>query len=348
MIMLIEYYQQFIDGFLNPQKRLFVGCLAFSLIAAFVWLLWVKRFNAFVVIKALFSKAIWWSPSARIDYQLMLLNRLLMLFLSPYLLAQLSFSGAIFYTFYELFPARPLFLTSWSDTSIALLFSLLYFVVDDFFRFFTHFLMHRVPLLWVFHKVHHSAETLNPFTVLRTHPVEGIIFTGRTVLVQSIMIASAVFFLGDRVSLFTVLGANIFVVVFNTLGANLRHSHIALNYPRWLERFFLSPAQHHIHHSVAQRHRDKNFGVALACWDRWFFCFHYSENTRPLTFGLSQSERMPQTLRAIYFSPLVESVELLKNYSSFIVRYRCKVGRLLMGYRKVKKYYSSSLQETSL
>ncbi|MFT7594165.1 MAG: sterol desaturase/sphingolipid hydroxylase (fatty acid hydroxylase superfamily), partial [Paracoccaceae bacterium] len=45
----------------------------------------------------------------------------------------------------------------------------------DFGLFFAHFLMHKFPVLWEFHKVHHSAEMLTPITVLRMHPVDMII-----------------------------------------------------------------------------------------------------------------------------------------------------------------------------
>src|SRR5262245_53760880 len=39
-----------------------------------------------------------------------------------------------------------------------------------------HYLSHRIPLLWEFHKVHHTAEVLSPMTVFRVHPVDGIVF----------------------------------------------------------------------------------------------------------------------------------------------------------------------------
>ena len=35
-----------------------------------------------------------------------------------------------------------------------------------------HYLSHEIPFLWEFHRVHHTAETLSPFTVFRVHPVE--------------------------------------------------------------------------------------------------------------------------------------------------------------------------------
>ena len=62
-------------------------------------------------------------------------------------------------------------------------------------------------------------------------------------------------------------GVNIFIFLFNVFGSNLRHSHIGISYWKWLEFILISPAQHHLHHSVSKEHHDKNFGVSLAIWD---------------------------------------------------------------------------------
>ena len=39
-----------------------------------------------------------------------------------------------------------------------------------------HYLSHRIPFLWEFHKVHHSATVLTPLTNFRVHPVYMCIF----------------------------------------------------------------------------------------------------------------------------------------------------------------------------
>ena len=141
--------------------------------------------------------------------------------------------------------------------------------------------MHRIPILWALHKVHHSAETLNPITIYRTHPLEGIIFTLRASLSQGIAISTFFFLFGSKVDLFTILGANIFIFIFNVAGSNLRHSHIYIRYWRWLEYFLISPAQHQIHHSLEERHYDKNFGATLSIWDWVGGSLHHSETTKP-------------------------------------------------------------------
>ena len=169
----------------------------------------------------------------------------------------------------------------------ALSFTLFFFLFDDFTRFVVHFALHRIPALWDFHKFHHSAETLTPLTVTRTHPVEGLIFTARSALVQGVTIAGFVFLFGNQVDLLTIFGVNIFVVTFHGLGSNLRHSHIAIRYPQAVERLLMSPAQHQLHHSQSEKHYDRNFGVALSVWDRMFGSFHHSVS-ETLSFGIGK------------------------------------------------------------
>ena len=75
------------------------------------------------------------------------------------------------------------------------------------------------------------------------------------------------FFFGAKAELVTVLGANAILFVFNTLGSNLRHSHVWITYGPVFERFLISPAQHQIHHSQHARDHGRNFGAVLALWD---------------------------------------------------------------------------------
>ena len=127
--------------------------------------------------------------------------------------------------------------------------------------------MHKWPVLWALHKVHHSATVLTPMTVFRTHPLEGIIFSLRSAITQAIGISLFFYLFGNLVSLYTIVGVNVFVFVFNILGSNLRHSHIDIKYWVWLEKILISPAQHQLHHSLDERHYDKNFGAALVAWN---------------------------------------------------------------------------------
>tara|TARA_B100000900_G_scaffold393368_1_gene389773 strand:- start:69 stop:848 length:780 start_codon:yes stop_codon:yes gene_type:complete len=193
----------------------------------------------------------------------------------------------------------------------ALLFTTCFFLLDDFARFALHYALHKVPILWEFHKFHHSAETLTPLTVTRAHPVEGLLFTMRSAVVQGITIAVFLFLFGQQLNLVTILGVNVFVILFHGLGSNLRHSHISIQYPEAVERILMSPAQHHLHHSSDIQHFDKNFGVALSVWDRMAGSFLHSTRA-PFTFGIGlETKDYTKTIGHMYFLPFVKVAEMI-------------------------------------
>ena len=120
--------------------------------------------------------------------------------------------------------------------------------------------------------------------------------------------------------MFTILGVNVFVVLFHGLGSNLRHSHISVSYPNVIENYLMSPAQHHLHHSSSQKHFDKNFGVALSIWDKMAGSFMYSSR-ETLEFGIgAETKEYTQTVAHMYLVPIKK---VLKNFwnSSRINRY---------------------------
>ena len=54
-------------------------------------------------------------------------------------------------------------------------FGFTFLLLTDFSVFFAHYLHHRIPYLWSFHKTHHSAEVLTPITAFRFHPIKLIL-----------------------------------------------------------------------------------------------------------------------------------------------------------------------------
>lgn len=304
---LTDLYTSVYETVLNPRKRVFFGYILLALIIAGLWLKWREKSHVSTIVKRLFSPQVWWSTSAKADYQLLLINKAILLAIVPLLITKIALATVIFQQLYELTGSRPLPGSLLPDWAVPICFTLFLFVLDDFARYFLHMLMHRWPFLWAFHKVHHSARTMTPFTVLRTHPIEGLLFTLRSILVQAVSIGVFLFYFGDQVDLVTVLGVNVAVFIFNVTGSNLRHSHIAIHYWRWLERILISPAQHQIHHSTRVRHFDKNFGAVLAIWDWIGGSLHLSEPKTELRFGISDKIEMDeQTLKTLYLRPFQE------------------------------------------
>ena len=174
----------------------------------------------------------------------------------------------------------------WDPISLTLLYTVIYFVIDDLSRFALHVAMHKVPLLWRLHRVHHSATTLTPFTVFRVHPIESAIYFFRAFFVFSLVSGVFVWLFGRHLSIIDVLGVNALGFIANAAFANLRHSHVWVGFGK-LEYFLVSPAQHQLHHS-SQPGRG-NYGSVLSIWDRWLGTFKLSGTRRVLNFGLKET-----------------------------------------------------------
>ena len=152
-----------------------------------------------------------------------------------------------------------------------------------------HLGMHRIPILWEFHKIHHSATTLNPLTQYRIHPIELIINNIRSILVFGLITGLFDYLSAHQIDKMVFLGVNIFHFVFLLLGANLRHSHVKLKYPIFMEYLFISPFQHQIHHSDNPDHFNKNMGSKLAIWDWILGSLVLSNTVGKIKFGIGPS-----------------------------------------------------------
>lgn len=302
---LTDWVDGVLSAFLDPKKRVFCVYLLCALAIGLVWLR-AQGLSLREACKEIFSNRVWWCRSSRADYLIVIINQAVMQVLTPVIVTQLAVATFLFYKFHGITGGNTATGLTFSNTTVAVVFTSALFVLDDYSKFWLHRALHRFPCLWAFHKVHHTATVLTPLTVYRTHPVEGLLFSIRSAVVQGIAIATFISLFPGQVSLVTVLGANVFVVVFNVIGANLRHSQISLPYPRVVECVFMSPAQHQIHHSMAKVHHDRNFGVALSLWDSLAGTMSHSEANKPLRFGIA-GQSVPHSLQAIYILPCAEA-----------------------------------------
>ncbi|RJG27561.1 sterol desaturase family protein [Massilia cavernae] len=195
----------------------------------------------------------------------------------------------------------------------ALILTVITFIVIDFATFFSHYLMHRFPVLWYFHEVHHSAEVMTPVTVLRVHPVEKIFNSAVGAFLGGLGAAAYAAIAGHKVDPLTVIGIDIFVFYFRVFGIHLRHSHIWLSYGTFLSHILISPAQHQIHHSVDPRHYDKNFGYVLAIWDLLFRSLYVPRQRESLQFGLAGTDPKDySSVAALYITPFRKAMRHLR------------------------------------
>lgn len=300
MLELLSQPFDFVAGHLaSSNKRLFWLYLISSTVLA-VWLL-SKSSKPSLIVKKLLSKKIWLHQSAKQDYVIWVLNGLLKATLIfPILFSAAPIAIALNKGLEQIFGSVSL---NWlPEPTIAVIFTLLLFVLDDFTRFLLHWASHRFPILWRFHQIHHSAKVLTPITVYRIHPVESAMYAVRLVSVQGISIGLGVYLFGHKLEVIDVFGANVFIFLFNVFGANLRHSHVWLSWGDRIENWFISPAQHQIHHSMDKDHYDKNFGSALAIWDKLFGSLLLAGQTeQPKQFGLKTDKL--NSLIQLYIRP---------------------------------------------
>lgn len=128
-------------------------------------------------------------------------------------------------------------------------------VIGDFIGYVRHKMMHKVPILWVFHAVHHSDSEVGPTTEYRSHIGEKI--AGSLISTGPMMI----------------LGADpavvLVIVVFGEFWALFVHSSARITLGP-IGRFVSNPCFHRLHHSKDPRHWDRNYGAYFTVWDRIF------------------------------------------------------------------------------
>ena len=140
-----------------------------------------------------------------------------------------------------------------------------------------HVLMHKVPVLWRLHRVHHVDLDFDVTTGARFHPIE---------IVLSMLIKfAAIVLLGAPV--FAVL---IFEVILSTTSM-FNHSNVRLplGLDKYLRLLLVTPDMHRVHHSVIRTETDSNFGFNVPWWD-WIFGTYRDqpqEGHQGMTIGLT-------------------------------------------------------------
>ena len=314
----------FVELFLDPKKRIYFGYLFCSLIIAFGWLKICKKLSLIESFRKVFDKKIFFSKSSKSDVKIYIINRAFTFFISPLLLTQLIVATFLFNLLLNIDWLSPASGYALSKTFVVLSYTAFVFLLDDFTKYFVHRWMHKFPILWALHKVHHTAEQLTPITIFRTHPLEGVVFSLRSAFAQGLAISFFFYFFGSSVSLVTVLGAN----VLNVCGSNLRHSHIGIRYWSWLEYILISPAQHQLHHSIAEEHYDKNFGATLAIWDWIFGSLHHSIETDELVLGVKdENVDDHQSMYSLYILPVIEMSKVSKDLIYSAINYLFEINQ---------------------
>ncbi len=144
----------------------------------------------------------------------------------------------------------------------------------DFWTYWWHWMNHRIPFLWRFHRTHHSDPGMDVTTANRFHLGE--------IFMSSVL----------RIVLIALIGIRLWELVLYEifLFAVVQFHHANIGLPEWLDRglrcLIPTPAMHKVHHSRSAPETDSNYSSLLSVWDRIFGSFRLRENPHEIRFGL--------------------------------------------------------------
>ena len=145
------------------------------------------------------------------------------------------------------------------------------FVVNELAYYWEHRVSHRVGLFWAFHTIHHSSNSFNHTTAAR-----GFFFDGQ--LKGMFALSGALMGIDPRVYI-------AMEIVKNAYGIWNHASYVGHLGP--LEKWFMTPRNHMVHHANQTQYIDRNYGQVLMIWDYLFgSAVEYDE--RPVVGLVSQ------------------------------------------------------------
>ena len=150
------------------------------------------------------------------------------------------------------------------------------FLAFDYSMYLWHRMNHEVPVLWRFHRVHHTDLELDLTTAFRFHAGE---------------IAASI---GLRAAQAALVGASprtaLLYEVAMQCATAFHHSNIRL--PEAIERainkVFVTPRMHTIHHSIEEREASSNWSVIFSFWDRIHGTFSPPFPERAIELGVPE------------------------------------------------------------
>ena len=161
---------------------------------------------------------------------------------------------------------------------------LIFFLVTDFVQWNTHRLLHKVPLLWNFHKVHHSVKEMGFAAHLRYHWMEPVIYNSLLYIPLAVIGG----FEAQDVAI---------VYFFSIAIGHLNHANLGWDFGPF--KYILNNPKMHIWHHVKELPEHTkygiNYGLTLSIWDYIFQTDHVPHDGRDLELGFEDDEDFPKT-----------------------------------------------------
>ncbi|MFN8317333.1 MAG: sterol desaturase family protein [Chitinophagales bacterium] len=170
-------------------------------------------------------------------------------------------------------------------------FLLLLLVIQDFVFYWFHRTGHTLHIFWAAHMPHHSSEELNLSVGLRAS------FTQRIFQFLFFDWVLVVFGFSPEM-IYSMAAIHLFIAYWH-------HTQL-INKLGWIEKIFVTPSHHRVHHGVNPEYIDKNFSEFLIIWDRIFGTFAKEE--KPVCYGLTHPPRTwdPFYINIQYWKQLID------------------------------------------
>lgn len=172
---------------------------------------------------------------------------------------------------------------------------LIFFLIADFVQWGIHNMLHRIPFLWKFHKIHHSVKEMGFAAHLRYHFLETFVY-------QSVKYISLVMIFGFKLE-YAFIVYSLTVII-----GHLNHANLDLNYGP-LKYFFNNPRMHIWHHAKelpTNHSKGMNFGISLSCWDYIFGTAYIPSDGRDIELGFPNDESYPESFVEQVIQPFKE------------------------------------------
>lgn len=151
----------------------------------------------------------------------------------------------------------------------------------DFGFYWLHRLHHQLRPLWAVHVVHHQGENYNLSLGVRNSWYSSL---------TSIPFFLLLALLGVPLSVFLAVSIAHYTVQF--------FNHNALTQKLgWLEKVFVTPTHHRVHHLNEKRYADTNYGGTFIFWDKLFGTFSSTPSLKDVAYGVKGSRLSSNPMR---------------------------------------------------
>ena len=157
----------------------------------------------------------------------------------------------------------------------------------------SHYACHKVPMLWQFHRVHHSSVYLDSFSTSRFHVIDKTLFAAPYLMLVT-------YFQPDP-------GMVFLFITFNDFWG--RYGHGNIKDPHWIGYFMSNPKFHRWHHSNHPDAIDKNFSAEFNFLDWIFGTAYYPKEQVPEDFG---SGEYSNNIIVQHYQPFLDCYNIVK------------------------------------